>query len=55
MEDPFPVVDPEESLNEISKLLLENQAVIVVDKGKLVGIITKHDVMKFLTLSITQQ
>ncbi len=48
MEEPFPTVSPNESLNTISKLLLENQALLVVEGGKVIGIITKHDVMKFL-------
>ncbi len=48
MEKPFPMVEPNESIETISKLLLESQAVLVVDKGKLVGIITKQDVMKVL-------
>ncbi len=49
MEQPFPTVSPSESLNSISRLLLENPAVLVVEKGKIVGIITKQDIMKFLT------
>uniref|UniRef100_A0A7C3MFK7 CBS domain-containing protein n=1 Tax=Archaeoglobus fulgidus TaxID=2234 RepID=A0A7C3MFK7_ARCFL len=49
MGDPFPVVDPEESVSNVSKLLMEHPAVLVVDKGKVAGIITKQDVMKFLT------
>ncbi|WP_456329113.1 CBS domain-containing protein [Archaeoglobus sp.] len=51
MGEPFPSVDPEESVNTVSKLLMEHPAVLVVDKGKVVGIITKQDVMKFLTRS----
>ncbi len=49
MEQPFPTVSPNENLNSISRLLLENPAVLVIEKGKMVGIITKQDVMKFLT------
>ncbi len=48
MDKPFPKVHPSESLDVISKLLLENPAVLVVDCGKLIGIITKQDVMKIL-------
>ncbi|AAB89133.1 MULTISPECIES: CBS domain-containing protein [Archaeoglobus] len=49
MGDPFPVVDPEESVNVVSKLLMEHPAVLVVQGEKVVGIITKQDVMRFLT------
>lgn len=49
MGEPFPAVDVEESLGVISKLLYEYPAVLVVEEGKIVGIITKQDVMKFLT------
>ncbi len=48
MEDPFPSIDPEESIRSVLSLLLETQAVLVVENGKLVGIITKQDVMKYL-------
>ncbi len=48
MEKPFPMVEPNEGIEVVSKLLLESQAVLVVDRGKLVGIITKQDVMKVL-------
>ncbi len=48
MEHPFPSVPPNEGLKVISKLLLENPAVLVVEKGDIVGIITKQDIMKFL-------
>ncbi len=48
MEDPFPVVSPKESVEVVSKLLLENPAVLVVENGNLVGIITKQDVMRVL-------
>jgi predicted transcriptional regulator len=48
MDKPFPTVSPSERLEVLSKLLLENPAVLVVDGGKVVGIITKQDVMKIL-------
>ncbi len=48
MEKPFPIVSPNECLNTISKLLLDNQALLVVENNRVIGIITKHDVMKFL-------
>lgn len=48
MTDPFPTVSAEESLSTISKLLFEYPAVLVVENGEIVGIITKQDVMKYL-------
>jgi len=48
MEEPFPMISPEERLESISKMLLNNPALLVVDNGEVVGIITKHDVMKAL-------
>ncbi len=49
MGDPFPMVEPEESLTVVSRLLLDYPAVLVVEGSKVVGIITKQDVMKFVT------
>ncbi len=49
MGDPFPMVELEESLTVVSKLLLEYPAVLVVEGSKVVGIITKQDIMKFVT------
>jgi predicted transcriptional regulator len=49
MEEPFPAVDPEESVRPILSLLLESQAVVVMEEGKVKGIITKQDVMKYMT------
>jgi len=48
MGEPFPAVGLEESLGVISKLLYDYPAVLVVEEGRIVGIITKQDVMKFL-------
>lgn len=46
MDDPLPEIPPNESLENISKMLLNNPALLVVENGKIVGIVTKHDVMK---------
>ncbi|MEM4504008.1 MAG: CBS domain-containing protein, partial [Archaeoglobaceae archaeon] len=46
LEPPLPEISPDTEIEEFSKLLLENPAVIVVEKGKILGIITKHDVMR---------
>ena len=48
MEDPLPTVEADEKLETISRILLSNPAVLVVENGKIVGIITKHDVMKVM-------
>jgi predicted transcriptional regulator len=45
MEEPFPLVSPDERLESISKMLLNNPALLVVEDGRVAGIITKHDVM----------
>ncbi|MDI9609839.1 MAG: CBS domain-containing protein [Archaeoglobaceae archaeon] len=46
IEQPLPTVKPNESIFEISKLLLEHPAVLVLEGKKIVGIITKHDIMR---------
>lgn len=46
MEDPLPEISPSETLENISKMLLNNPALLVVENGKIAGIVTKHDVMK---------
>jgi len=48
MDKPFPEVNPSESVDVVSKLLLENPAVLVVEDDNIIGIITKQDVMKVL-------
>ncbi len=44
----FPMVSPNEKIDTITSMLLESPAVLVVDEGRLVGIITKQDVMKVM-------
>jgi len=46
MDDPLPEISPNETLENISKMLINNPALLVVDSGKIVGIVTKHDVMR---------
>jgi predicted transcriptional regulator len=48
MEEPFPMIPPTTDIGILSHLLESHAAVIVQEKGKLVGIITKHDVMGLL-------
>jgi len=46
MEDPLPEITPNESLDNISKMLINNPALLVVETGRIIGIVTKHDVMR---------
>ncbi|NHW24213.1 MAG: CBS domain-containing protein [Archaeoglobales archaeon] len=46
LEPPLPTVKPNESIFELSRLLLEAPAVLVVEGKKLLGIVTKHDIMR---------
>jgi predicted transcriptional regulator len=48
MGESFPTVSPGVSISIVSHILEENPAVLVVEKGTIVGVITKHDVMKLL-------
>ncbi|AEA47183.1 CBS domain-containing protein [Archaeoglobus veneficus] len=48
MEPPFPIISPDERLETISKMLLGSPALLVAEGDRIVGIITKHDVMKAL-------
>lgn len=45
MEESFPVVSKEQSFVEVHALLKENQAVLIEEKGKVVGIITRADIL----------
>ncbi len=48
MGDSFPTVSPATDMNTVSRILEENPAVLVLEKGKVVGVVTKHDFMKML-------
>ncbi len=48
MEDSFPQIDKSTTISVISMLLEYNSAVIVSEKGKTKGIITKADVLKLM-------
>jgi predicted transcriptional regulator len=48
MGESFPTVSPGTSISIVSRILEENPAVLVVEKGAVVGVITKYDVMKLL-------
>ena len=47
LDDPFPEISMSTPLEEIKSLLLETDALILIDKGNLVGIVTKADIIKF--------
>jgi predicted transcriptional regulator len=46
MDEPLPTISPNENLEYISKMLIHNPAVLVADGRNIIGIITKHDIMK---------
>lgn len=48
MEESFPTVAPATDLSIVSHLLESNHAVLVLEKGKVAGVITKHDIMKLV-------
>ena len=48
MEKPFPIISSDESV-EVAKMLLEySQAVLLSEKQKIVGIITKSDILTLM-------
>ena len=46
MEESFPVVSKKQSFVEVYTLLKENQAVLIEEMGKVVGIITRADILE---------
>ncbi len=46
MESPFPTVSKDTDVDTVYSLLEHNQAVLVVDRGRAVGIVTKADILK---------
>lgn len=46
MGDTFPVVSPSTNIKLVSYLLETTHAVIVLENGKIAGVVTKHDIMK---------
>lgn len=49
MGDPFPTVSPKADIKMVSHMLERNPAVLVLEMGRVVGVVTKHDVMKLLS------
>jgi predicted transcriptional regulator len=45
MEASFPIVDVDASAQEVTQKLQGSQAVLVEEYGRIVGIITRHDVL----------
>ncbi|MFQ6088740.1 MAG: CBS domain-containing protein [Candidatus Methanofastidiosia archaeon] len=50
MDDPFPSVSPKESLESVLSLLKNNSAVVVEEKAKPLGIITRIDILGMVRL-----
>ncbi len=48
MGESFPTVSPSTDANTVSGILEHHSAVLVVEEGKVVGVVTKHDIMKML-------
>jgi predicted transcriptional regulator len=46
MEDPLPQINSSANLNTMSSLLEHNKAILITEKGKIEGIITKADLLK---------
>lgn len=46
MEDPLPQVSPGTDISTLSSLLEHNKAVLITEKGKVEGIVTKADLLK---------
>jgi predicted transcriptional regulator len=49
MGDSFPTVSQNANIKMVSHILETNPAVLVVENGKSIGFVTKHDVMKLLS------
>lgn len=51
-EEPFPTVSKNEKIELVASLLEFNPAVLVTEGDKIIGIITKHDVIKLLKAGV---
>jgi len=49
MEDGFPTIPPSTDMDTIIHLLHNHHAILVVEKGKVTGVITKHDLIAMIT------
>lgn len=48
MGESFPTVSLTTDSNTVSRILEKNHAVLVLEKGKVIGVVTQHDIMKML-------
>jgi predicted transcriptional regulator len=48
MDEPFPIISCNDSINVVKALLEYHQAVLVSENGKIIGIVTKSDLLKLL-------
>jgi len=48
MEESFPTVSPNAEVNVVSHILEYSPAVLILDQGRVIGVVTKHDVMRLL-------
>jgi len=49
MESGFPTIPPDADLSTVVHILQNNHAVLVVDRGDIKGVITKHDLISLIT------
>lgn len=49
LESGFPTVPPDADLTTVVHILQDNHAVLVVDRGAIQGVITKHDLISLIT------
>jgi predicted transcriptional regulator len=54
METGFPTVDVDASSNEVTRRLQTSPAVLVEEYGRIVGIITRHDVLDLKLNNVAQ-
>jgi predicted transcriptional regulator len=54
MESSFPTVDVDASSNEVTRRLQTSPAVLVEEYGRIVGIITRHDVLDLKLNNVAQ-
>ena len=48
MDEPFPMISSNDNIDILKTLLEYHQAVLILEGGKVVGIVTKHDLLKLL-------
>jgi predicted transcriptional regulator len=48
MDEPFPMISSNDNIDVVKTLLEYHQAVLILEAGRVVGIATKHDLLKLL-------